>query len=289
VILVTGATGTNGRELLDALRKRGAPDIKVRGLTRDPKKAESLKKLGVEAAIGDLAQPASLPAALAGCDRVFILSAVSEQIAEQEAALAQAAKKAGAKQLVKFSANGADPDSKHTISRLHGQGEKAVQATGLAWTVLRPTFFQQNLLWGAPSIKKEGVFRNNLGRTKASHIDTRDIAAVAARVLTDPLEDHAGKVYELRGPQALSFDEIAAIFTRVLGKPVRYVDLTDEQYEQGMTQAGMPQWLAHAIAELAEVARNGTAGQVNDIVGRIGEKKPTTVEQFLVENRAAFV
>jgi uncharacterized protein YbjT (DUF2867 family) len=285
VILVTGATGTNGRELVRALHARGA---QVRALTRDAKKAEPLKSLVAEIAVGDLAQPASIEKALAGCERLFVLSAVSQQIAEQEATLAQAAKRAGVRHVVKFSANGADPNSKQTFGRLHGEAEQAIAATGLPLTVLRPTFFQQNLLMGAGSIKREGTFRNNLGSAKAAHVDARDIAAVAAAALTEPIEKHAGKVYELRGPQALSFDEIAAIFTRVLGKPVKYVDLTDEQYEAAMLKGGLPPWLARAIVELAEVARSGSAGELNDIVARVGGKKPTTVEQFLIEHRAAF-
>ena len=286
MILVLGATGTNGRPLVKALLERGA---RVRALTRDAKKAEGLKSAGAEVAVGDPAALKTVAPALAGCERVVMLSAVSQQIPEQEGAIAQAAKAAGARQIVKFSANGADPKSRLVLGRLHGEAEEAVAKSGLACTNLRPTFFMQNLLWASRSIKKDGMFRSNLGTARAAHVDARDIAAVAARILTDPFEDHARKSYELRGPQALSYDEIAAIFTRVLGRPVRYVDMTDDEHAQGMVKSGMPEWLAKAVAELAELARSGSAGHVNDIVGRIGQKKPGTVEEFLLENKAAFV
>jgi uncharacterized protein YbjT (DUF2867 family) len=285
MILVTGATGTNGSLLVKELRRIGAP---VRALTRDAKKAEPLKELGAEVAVGDLEQPDSLAAAMSGVERLFLLSAVSLQIGEQERAAAAAARSAGVRHVVKLSANGADPKSANTVGRLHGQGEEGVKASGLAWTFLRPTFFMQNLLWGAGSIAKEGIFRNNLGKSKAAHVDARDIAAVAARALTDPIPSHANEIYELRGPQALSYDEIAAIFTRVLGRPVKYVDLTDEQYREAMTTSGMPEWLARAIVELAELARSGTAGRTNDLVEKIARRKPTSVEEFLVEHRKAF-
>ncbi|MBL8840018.1 MAG: SDR family oxidoreductase [Planctomycetes bacterium] len=286
MIFVTGASGTNGRPLVERLRARG---VALRLLTRDAKKLDALRGAGVEVVSGDLAEPASYAAALRGCERAFLLSAVSQRIAEQEGAFATAAAQAGVRQVVKFSANGADPKSPYALGRMHGQAEAAVAASGIAWCALRPTFFQQNLLWAAGSIKKDGTFRNNLGDARAAHVDVRDLAAVAAAILTAPIAAHAGKVYELRGPEALTFAEIATLFTQVVGKPVRYVNLTDAEYAAGMVRAGLPEWLATAIAELAAVARDGSAARLNDHVRTLGGKEPTTVAAFLAEHRAALV
>ncbi len=286
MIFVTGATGTNGRPLVERLRARG---VALRLLTRDAKKLEALRGPGVEVVSGDLAKPESYAAALRGCERAFLLSAVSQQIAEQEGAFAAAAAQAGVRQIVKFSANGADAKSPYALGRMHGHAEEAIAKSGLGCCTLRPTFFQQNLLWAAGSIKKEGLFRNNLGEARAAHIDVRDIAAVAAAILTSPIAAHTGKVYELRGPQALTFAEIADLFTQVVGKPVRYVNLTDAEYTAGMVRAGLPEWLATAIAELAAAARNGGAAQLNDHVRTIGGKEPTSVAAFLAEHRAMLV
>ncbi len=286
MIFVTGASGTNGRPLVERLRAQG---VALRLLTRDAKKLAALQGPGIEVVSGDLAEPASYAAALRGCERAFLLSAVSQRIAEQEGAFAAAAAQAGVRQIVKFSANGADPKSLYALGRMHGQAEAAVAASGVAWCALRPTFFQQNLLWAAGSIKKDGSFRNNLGDARAAHVDVRDLAAVEAAILTAPIAVHAGKVYELRGPQALTFAEIAALFTQVVGKPIRYVNLTDAEYAAGMVRAGLPEWLATAIAELAAVARDGSAALLNDQVRTIGGKEPTTVAAFLAEHRAALV
>lgn len=281
MILVTGATGTNGRALVAELRQRGAA---LRLFTRDAAKAQALRGPDDEVAVGELGNAESVAAALQGCERAFLLSPVSQRIAEQEGAFAQAAARAGVRHVVKLSADGADPESRLTLGRLHGEAERALMRSGVAWTSLRPTFFQQNLLWARGSIERDGTFRNNLGDARAAHVDARDTAAVAARVLTDPVEAHAGQIYELRGPEALTFDEIAAIYSDLLGKPVRYVNLGDEEFAAGMVRAGLPEWLAKAIAELAELARNGSASRTNPIVERLTGRAPTNVAAFLRES-----
>src|SRR5947209_8776705 len=135
MILVTGATGTNGREVVKALRALGTD---VRALVRDPQKGKDLAALGATLAVGDFTQSATLASALQGCERAFLLSAVSQDIPAQERMFAELAKEGGVQHLVKFSADGADPYSELLFGRLHGQGEKAVEATGVAWTHLRP-------------------------------------------------------------------------------------------------------------------------------------------------------
>jgi uncharacterized protein YbjT (DUF2867 family) len=285
MLLITGATGTNGKPLVAELRKLGAP---LRLLTRDPAKAEALRGPGVEIVAGDLAQPESLAAALRGVERVFVLSAVSLQLAEQERAFVAAAARAGAQQLVKFSANGADPRSTQPLARMHGEGERALAQSGVPWCALRPTFFQQNLLGLAGGIKRDGVIRHNHGRHPAAHIDVRDIAAVAARVLTDPIATHAGKVYELRGPQPITYAQIATRLSELLERPIRCVELDDEAYAAGLARAGVPEWLARNIAEMAALVRNGSAAQGNDLIERIGRRTPRRVSDFLVEHRALF-
>jgi len=285
MLLITGATGTNGKPLVAELRKLGAP---LRLLTRDPAKAEALRGPDVEIVAGDLARPESLDAALRGVERAFLLSAVSPQLAEQERAFVAAAARAGVRQLVKFSANGADPRSPRLLARLHGEGERALAQSGVPWCALRPTFFQQNLLGLAGSIKRDGVIRHNHGRHPAAHVDVRDIAAVAARVLTEPIAAHDRKIYELRGPQPITHAQIAARLSELLDRPIRCVEQDDDAYAAGLVRAGLPEWLARAIAELAELARNGSAAEGNDVIERVGRRTPRRVSDFLAEHRAHF-
>jgi uncharacterized protein YbjT (DUF2867 family) len=282
MILIIGATGTNGREVAVRLAAAGR---KVRALVRSPKKATELATLGVEFVPGDLDDPASLDAALRGVERAFIVTAVDQRCVGWFRNFFDAAKRAGTRHIVKFSAMGAgDPGAE--ILRQHGETDAMLVSSGVPYTILQPNSFYQNMLWSAGSIRERGEFYLPLRDARLSLVDVRDIASVAMAVLTEA--GHEGKTYEITGPESLSFVDVAATLSKVLGKPVRYVDVPPEAAKQAMLAAGMPEWNAAAVTELYGAFATGRYGRTTDIVQRITGKPPISFEQFVRDNATAF-
>jgi uncharacterized protein YbjT (DUF2867 family) len=284
MILITGATGTTGREIVGELRKLGAAG--VRALVRDPARAAFIREAGFETAEGDFDRPETLGAALEGVERALLLTPPSPQTFEQQRAFVEAARRAGVRHVVKFSAFGADANAPEGFGKWHGQSEDLLKSSGLAWTMLRPNFFMQNLLGQAPQIAANGAVYQPVGDARASFIDTRDIAAVAARTLTE--EGHEGQTYVLTGPEALSYHDVAAKLSEAAGRHVGYVPISPEQFREGALGAGLPEWLVSALERLNETFASGHAAEVNDNVRRVGKKEPTTFEQFARDHAAAF-
>ena len=285
MILVTGATGTNGRLVVQALLAAGAP---VRAMVQDSARAADLARLGAELAVADFDRPDTLDTALVGVERSLLLSAVDRQLVARETRFVERAKKAGVEHLVKFSAIGAHPAAAFTFGRQHGAAERMIMDSGLPFTFVQPNFFMQNLLWSAETIKARGELSSSLGSTPASHVDARDIAAVIAATLTDPLDRHAGRIHLVTGPAALSFDHVAETFSRVLQTPVRYRNLSDEQLKAGLLGAGQNEWLATALVELNAYARHGHASVVTDTVECITGRPARSLEQWLRDHTAPF-
>src|SRR5438270_3356900 len=178
MILVTGGTGTSGREIIGELQRIGATG--VRALVRDTSKASFIRDAGFELVEGDFERPETLDAALEGVERALLLTPPSPQTFEQQRAFIESAKRAGVRHVVKFSAIGADSAGPEGFGKWHGQAEDFLKSSGLAWTILQPNFFMQNLLGEARRIAAEGRIYQPVGDAKASFIDVRDIAAVAA-------------------------------------------------------------------------------------------------------------
>jgi uncharacterized protein YbjT (DUF2867 family) len=153
--------------------------------------------------------------------------------------------------------------------------------SGLAFTFIQPNFFMQNLLWSAATLKARGVLSSTLGATPVSHVDARDIASVIAAALTEPIDRQAGKVHLITGPAALTFAQVAETFSGVLGRPVRYVNLTDEQLMAGLLASGQSKWQATALVELNAYARQGHASVVTDTVERVGGRPARALEQWI--------
>ncbi|PWU20637.1 MAG: NAD(P)-dependent oxidoreductase [Candidatus Rokuibacteriota bacterium] len=285
MILVTGATGTNGRLVVQALRAAGA---RVRAMVQDASRAADLARAGAELAIADFDRLDTLDAALTGVERSLLLSPVDQRLVERETRFVERAKRAGLRHVVKFSAIGAHPAASFTFGRQHGTAERMVMDSGLAFTFVQPNFFMQNLLWSAEAIKARGELTSTLGSTPASHVDARDIAAVIAAALTDPLDRHAGRIHVVTGPAALSFDQVADTFSRVLERPVRYRNLEDEQLKAGLLAAGQGEWQATAVVELNVYARQGHASMVTDTVERLTGRPARDLEQWIRDCAAAF-
>jgi uncharacterized protein YbjT (DUF2867 family) len=277
MILVTGATGTNGRELIRELLARGEA---VTAAVRNPERADVPAGVGkVRMEFGD---PASIRAALEGADRLFLLAPDPGA----EAPVVAAARAAGVKRLVKLSVWKADQES-FTFARWHRASERAIEASGVPYVFLRPTGFQQNIVNHlAGSIRATGTFHAPAGDARVAHVDVRDIARVAAAVLTT--DGHDGKAYDLSGPAAVSYGEIAATLSRALGKEIRYVDPGEDAWKKTMLGYGVPEAYADALVDLNRMYRSGFSEEVTPHVEVITGRKPGSIERYLEENVAAF-
>ena len=282
MILVTGGTGTAGGEIVSQLASTGTP---FRVLVRDPKKAVALKSTGVQIVAGDLAIPETLPAALEGIDQVLLLAPPVPNQAQLEESLVSAAKDAGVRHLVKFSAMSADPKASSRFPRIHGQVEQLIRESGLEWTFLRPTFFVQNFLQLAGMVKS-GTIYQPAGNGKAGFVDTADIAAVAVEALTEP--GHEGKAYEITGPELLDYHDVARIISEVIQKPVTYQDVPPSAARQAMLGMGMPEYNADGVNELMDQLRAGDYARLSTAVSEVGKKEPNRLANFIRQHAATF-
>jgi len=283
MILVTGATGHVGSDLVRLLAEAGTP---ARALIHSPHKAAPIQRLGLETALGDFEQPDTLDAAMAGCDQLFLLSPPSPRQPEQERSVIDAAKRAGVSHVVKQSVPGADPDSELAFARWHAQIEQYLAQSGLAHTLLRPNYFMQNFLMSAQPVADQGTLYGMTGEGRVSYIDTRDIAAVAAQVLASP--EHQGTSYMLTGSEALTAAEVAERLSAAAGRKVGYVDVGPDGFRQALAGVGLPGWLADAVVAGNALLAAGRGAGVTGEVARLTGRPPRTFGQFAADHRAAF-
>ena len=283
MILVTGATGTVGKELVNALTSRGE---QVRAMVRDPAKAASTLGQGVEIVQGDFGNPDTFDAALKDVEKVFLLSPPSPQMGEQQGKFVEAAKQAGVQQFVRLSILPADPNSPVAIGRWHGEADQHVIDSGISYTVLRPAYFMQNQLMSAATIASQGAIYGMVGDGKVGHIDARDVSEIAATVLTSG--GHEGKIYPLTGSESLSMSEVATRLSSVLNKEVKYVDVAPEQVKAAITGMGAPEFLADGHLELYTLISEGKADMVTPMAKEILGREPRTLDQFAKDFATAF-
>jgi uncharacterized protein YbjT (DUF2867 family) len=282
VILVTGATGKIGSEVVQRLSAKG---VAVRALVRNPDKAKNWK--GVEIAKGDFDDISTVDAALKGVDTLFLLTIANPK---QESAVLEAGKRAGVKRVVKISALGADTASKLTLARGHGAVEEQLRASGLKWTILRPGMFTQNFLNYADTIRSQGQFFGSYGEGKVAPIDVRDIAEVAVLALLDG--KHDGKTYALTGKDLITHADAATKLSAALGKPVKYVNLplaaTRKALEEGPGRAGMPAWFIEDLLLMQDnTAQNRSAMTTNEFEQLTGHA-PRTFDDFARDYASSF-
>ena len=188
--------------------------------------------------------------------------------------------------IVKLSVIGAETEG-FSFARAHRPVEKEIEASGLSWTLLRPNSFMQNIAnFYAPTIKSQGAFSIPSKGSRMSHVDVRDIAAVAQKALTEG--GHERKIYTLTGPQALTYAEIAETLSSTLGKKIAYVDISDEEYKKGAMASGMPEFYADAILDLIQFIEAGKAAQVTSDIERVTGTKPIGFDRFARDYAAAF-
>jgi uncharacterized protein YbjT (DUF2867 family) len=284
MILVTGATGLNGRELVHRLSARGVP---VRALLRNAAKADALAALpGVEIAEGDMARPETLAPALRGVDRAMLISSSDPAMLDVQSNFIEAARKAGTKHVVKLSGIMPERDSPFRFARMHGEIERTLEESGLAFTHLRAGEFMPSYFRQVPSIIAKSAMFLPMEDARIASIDVGDIAEVAAIVLTS--SGHEGKAYPLTGPEALTMGEVAAKLSAVAGKAIRYVNVAPEDAKKAQLAAGVPPFLADALEELFAERRKGKEAQVSPVAQSILGRRPVSFDEFATRNAAIF-
>ena len=291
MILVTGATGLNGRELVRRLSARGVP---VRVLVRNAARADALLApylsaatgLGVEIAEGDMARPDTLAAALRGVERAMLISSADPGMLDAQSNFIEAARKAGVTHVVKLSGIIPEPDSPFRFARMHAEIERRLEASGMAFTHLRAGEFMPAYFRQVPSITGRSALFLPMDDAKIASIDVGDITEVAAAALTN--SGHEGKIYPLTGPEALTMAEVAEKLSAVTGKQIRYVNLTPEDAKKAQLAAGVSPYLADALAELFAERRKGKEANVSSAVQMILGRPPISFDAFAKRNAAIF-
>ncbi len=283
MILITSAPGNNANAVIRELTTAG---VRVRALLRNPNSAGEIKGPLVEVAVGDFLNPASLDAALRGVEKAFLIPPTDPRSVEMQANFIRAAKRAGTRHVVKLSVNGADVNSPVRVARWHAEGEKELEASGIPFTHLRPNAFMQNFLGLAPTIVSQGEFYQPAADGKVSHIDVRDIAAVAAKALTE--NGHQGKTYVITGPEALSYDDVARKLSTALGRPVKYVNITPEDFKKSLLGWGIPEYMADGLNEFFAAIRAGYLAVVTNTVEEVAKRKPISFDDFVRDFADAF-
>lgn len=282
-ILVTGATGAIGSILVERLAAQGE-ELQV--LVRSSEKAGALEGRGIKTFIGDFELPETLPPALEGVDKLFLLSAANPRQVQLQGNMIEAAQAAGVRHLVKLSASCAGPDLPTPIKRWHYETEQQIIRSGIPYTFLRPNCFMQNTLKWARTIREKGLFYMPIEDAVVSQVDVRDISAVAAAVLSG--NGHEGQTYEITGAEALSFADVADHLSSALNKEVRYARTSFEESRKHMIESGMEEWLAAAVTQTYRFMSDGGAAQVTDVVARLTGSEPIAFAQFASDYAGVF-
>ncbi|WLT31188.1 SDR family oxidoreductase [Geothrix sp. PMB-07] len=283
MLLVFGGTGKVGRALLPLLVASGRP---VRATVRSAEAAEIVSRQGAIPVLGDLDRPATLREALSGISRLFLLTPPREDEAERKAEVIDLARKAGVAQVVLLSGAGAEGESPISQARAHAAAEAHLRTSGLGHAILRPAYFMDNLAAQAGVIRSLGALFGNAGQGRIAMVDARDIAAVAMACLLE--EGHAGATYHLTGPEALSFENVAASLGTLLGRTIGYQDLPGDALSSALAQQGYPAWLARDLALLGEDFARGRHAPVSEDVGRILGRSPIPLRQYLRDHAEVF-
>lgn len=280
MILVTGATGTVGSEVLASLLPAQAG--RVRALTRNP---DAVFPSGVEKVVGDLGGSDFAPL-LRGVAAVFLLTD-GLHIADHDRRLAAAAARAGVQQVVKLSALTVGHGSTDPITTWHRAGEQAIRDTGLGWTFLRPTAFMSNALNWAPTVATHYVVHAPFAGGRTAVVDPADIGAVAAACLTQ--DGHDRQIYELTGPEPLTLPDQVAILSRALGRTLGYVEADPADVLAQMTSYGMPAELAHAVVELLRSSQEPFNSEPTPNVAAVTGRPAGSFADWAEAHRAAFL
>jgi uncharacterized protein YbjT (DUF2867 family) len=281
MILVTGATGNIGRELVTELATR---NTEVRMLVRNPAGVTGVADT-VQRAVGDLDDASSLADAFRGADRLFLLTpGIGTTRASNAVA---AAKTAGVRHVVLLSSDNVIGDPMPAMGRWHHEREEIVRNSGLEWTILRPTGFMSNALDWLSTLREAGYVLDPAGPGRYAPIDPADIAAVAATVLTE--EGHAGHEYLITGPHAVTISEQVHTLENAIDRRIEIREVTTtEEAVRARFPNGAPPALAAALTEGFALMRADTVGRRTDDVRRLIGREPRDFEDWCHRHAGEF-
>ena len=283
MILVTGATGNAGAQVVRALVEDGQ---EVRAFVRDADKAYSLFGDAVELAVGDFADAQSVRAALAGVEALFLSCADDPRRVDWETGAIDSAAATGVRRVVKLSSIGAEPGAPVAFWDWHGRVERHLRRSRVSSMVLRSSAYMTNVLAGAEQVALEGRLYAPAGDARIAMIDPRDVGAAAAAVLTTA--GHRGRTYVLTGPRAITYAQIAADLSAATGRDVEFIDLPDHDARRGMVQGGMPGAIAQQVVNVFAMLRQGVAQRVTDGVESLTGRPPRDFASFANDHAFLF-
>lgn len=283
VILVTGATGTVGQEVVRSLLKKG---LKIKVGVRNLEKLKNMPWFSqVELVILDYEQPESLKNALININKLFLLTSPGsyheEKIAEN---VLEQADKRTLKHIVRLSGMGA---AQHNLFGNHHAADSLLLSSSIDYTALQPNTYMQNFYNYSSNIKKNHKIIEPAGEGKTSFIDARDIAEVAVATLTEP--GHANKLYELTGGESLSYYQVAKQFSEILGQEIIYQPLPAREFITVKESEGMPAEFAARFVQFLQMVQNGDYASVSPVVEKILGRPPITLKQFITDYREKFI
>ncbi|BDU21649.1 NAD(P)H-binding protein [Dyella sp. GSA-30] len=279
-ILITAAGGKVGQHVAKQLSDKG---VAARAGFHSQDKAAAPQPRGIEGVVLDFENPETIAAAFKGIDTLFLVTPGSPYAARQEERLLAEARKVGVGRVVKLSGKIAEH---HTVGFgvWNTEAERQIKNSGIPYTILRGNFFMQNLFGSADPIK-QGAFTMGPAAKKIALLDARDVAAVAVAALTEP--GHSGQTYDLNGPELLDGHAQALVFSEVLGRPVKYLDVSAPDFIENLKKFGLPGWLVEAFGVAAADAEV-PGDQSSATVARILRRKPGSLAQFVRDYRSAF-
>jgi NAD(P)H dehydrogenase (quinone) len=288
--LIVGAGGSHGATGNHVARQLLARGLPVRAFVhQSDERAEELRELGAEIAVGDIRDFTVVRAALDGVQRAYFTYPLADGLLIATATFAAAGKQSGLQSVVNMSQITARPDHASPAARQHWLAERVLDWSGIGVTHLRPPFFLENLFnVAAPTIRTDGKIYLPYGQGRHAPIGGEDIARVAAGILIDPVP-HRGKTYVPTGPESLSMADQASVFGRILGRPVEYVDISVEDWRQILSHVDvMTPWLIEHLSRVAESHQHGEFDTVTDVVETIGGVLPQSLEAFIRQHQPVF-
>jgi len=282
-ILVFGATGTIGSEVIKTLAKNGVP---FRAVIHTESKADQVKSLGshIETVKVDIWNKESIGSALKGIEKVFLMLPPGQTKAGF--IIVEALKDAGVKYVVKLSALGSEGDQFHAAKE-HRDVEDAIAKAGIHFTSLRPSFFFTNSLMDLPTIKQSGTIFKAAADAKFNHVSNKDVGEIAALCLTE--KGHEGKIYNLTGSDLINFHEYAKLLSEVIGKEIKYQPIDDEALRKSAATFLPNQAAVDGFSNMWQYFRDGHYNRTFPDLENLLKRKPTTLKTFFEQNKAAFL
>src|SRR5246127_608489 len=288
--LIVGAGGSHGATGNHVARQLLARGLQVRAFVRQAdERADELRELGAEIVVGDIRDYEVVRTALVGVQRAYFTYPLADGLLIATATFATAGKQTGLQAVVNMSQITARPDHASPAARQHWLAERVLDWSGVGVTHLRPPFFLENLFnVAAPTVRTESKIYLPYGQGRHAPIGGEDVARVAVGILTDPAA-HQGKTYVPTGSASLSMQEQASVFSRVLGRPVEYLDIPVERWRQILSHVDvMTPWLIEHLSRVAESHQRGEFDAVTDVVETIGGVPPHSLEEFIREHQTVF-